>query len=82
MTSFFQALVVMGFFVAANVVAAGVILVLGMAMQRAAPALESPLAWIIICAGGALAAYLFLKGAIICAGERARLQCRSGRRGG
>lgn len=79
MTGFLQGAVLIAFFVAANVVAAGVVLVLGLIFK---PPTDTAWPWIFICAAGAIAAYLFLKGAAICASERARLQCRAGRRGG
>jgi hypothetical protein len=61
--------VVVGFFVAANVVAAGVVLVLGTMLNLAAPSWHSPWPWLVVGAAGALAAYLFLKGAMRCAAE-------------
>ena len=98
MSALFQGAVVAAFFFAANVVAAGVVLVLGKMLQAIAPAWHSPWPWILICAAGALAAFLFLRGAMLYAAERSRtttrrinaakpdplkgLQSAAGRRGG
>ncbi len=79
------ALALIGLFVAANVVAAGVVQVLGQMLQAAGPASSSPWPWLVIGAAGAVAAYLFLKGALFFAAERnpyKGLQSGAGRRGG
>lgn len=81
MNGVLQGAVVVAFFIAANVVAAGVALVLGLLLLKT-PAASSPWAWLLVGIAAALAAYLFVKGAAFSAAERARLQCRSGRRGG
>ena len=57
--------VMAGLFIAANVVAAGVMLVLGQMLQRFFPAQDATV-WIMYAAGaaGAFAAVLFLRGAM------------------
>lgn len=82
MIKFLEGAVLVGAFIATNIVAAGVVLVLGLMYQAAVPNWISPLPWILICAAGALAAFVFLRGLMLFAAERARLQCRAGRRGG
>lgn len=85
MTFLLQGAVIVGFFLAANIVAAGVVLVLGRLLQAIAPGWSSPWPWLLICAAGAIAAYLFLKGAMFFAAERnphKGLQSGAGRRGG
>jgi uncharacterized protein (DUF983 family) len=69
-------------FVAANVVGAGVVLVLGLMLQALAPTWQSPWPWFVVCAAGVGAALTFLKGALVYAQERARVQCRAHHRGG
>ena len=84
MNGVLQAAVVVAFFLAANVVAAGVALVLGMVLL-ATPAASSPFAWLVVGIAAALAAYLFLKGAMFFAAERnpyKGLKSGTGRRGG
>lgn len=80
-----QALVLICLFLAANVVAAGVVLVLGQMLQAMAPTWRSPWPWLLIGGAGAAAAYLFLKGALFFAADRdpyKGLQSVSGQRGG
>ena len=55
---------VLGIFLAANVVAAGVVLVLGLIFQTIIPGWSSPWPWFVIGGAGAIAAYLFAKGAL------------------
>ena len=59
-----KGLVVIALLIAANVVAAGVVLVLGKGLQAVAPALHSPWLWLAVGAAGAFAAYFFLRGAM------------------
>jgi nitroreductase len=82
MRTFLQGAVLATMFVAANVVGAGVVLVLGLMLQAIAPAWQSPWPWFVVCAAGVGAALTFLKGALVYAQERARVQCRSDHRGG
>lgn len=64
MKSLAGAAVILILFLLANVVAAGVVLVLGQALQAIAPGWESPWPWLVIGAAGAVTAYLFLKAAL------------------
>lgn len=82
MRPFVQGLVVVVVFIACNVVAAGVVLVLGTILQQAAPGWDSPWPWFVICAFAAIAAILFLQGAISYAQGLRRLQWPPRRRGG
>ena len=82
MRSFLQGLVLVGIFVATNVVGAGVILVLGQIWQRAIPGWGSPWPWFVIGGAGALAAFCFLRGALFYAAGPLLIQWRPGRRGG
>jgi hypothetical protein len=93
-----QGLIVIGLLVAANVVAAGVVLVLGRSLLAIDASWTAPWPWLLIGALGAGAAYLFLKGTMLFVAERAAsaqrrlcvanenpnkgLESASGRRGG
>lgn len=66
-----QGVAIVGLFVAANGVAAGVVLVLGLAVRAIAPSWYSPWPWLVIGVAGAGAAYFFLKGIMFFAAERA-----------
>ena len=92
MKTFLQGVVLISLFVMANVVAAGVILVLGKTLQAVAPTWTSPWPWLLICWAGALAAIGFVRWTMLFA-ERGQsffglrdphkgLECRSARRGG
>ena len=78
-------IVLVAVFLAANVVAAGVVLVLGGLLRRA-PALDgSPWAWMAVLAAGAFAAVIFLRGAMSFCGRRdpnKGLESAHGQRGG
>lgn len=76
MNTFFQGALVVGFMVAANVVAAGVWLVLGGILQKMAPGIEAPWPWILIGAAAAIAAFLFLRGAMCYANRVPLIQWR------
>lgn len=62
MRSLLQGAVVASFLIAANLVAAGVVLAMGKGLQALAPAWHSPWPWLAVGAAGALAAYFFLLG--------------------
>ena len=66
-----------GLFAAANVVAAGVMLVLGLALQGFFPSQDATV-WIMYAAGaaGAVAAVLFLRGAMAAAPLRWKIEYR------
>lgn len=87
---FLEGAIVAGVFIASNVVAAGVVLVLGM-MLKLSPVADSPWPWLVVGILGALAAYVFLKGAMLYDLHRRffgwrnpnkGLQSGAGRRGG
>lgn len=82
MRTFLEGAVVIAFFLAANVVAAGVWTVLGGIVQRLFPGLEAPWPWFIIGIAAALAAFLFLRGAMCYANRLPLIQWRPGQRGG
>jgi hypothetical protein len=82
MKAFTQAIALVGLFLGANVVAAGVVQVLGRILQDLVPGLESPWPWFVIGGAGAFAAFLFVRGGIIYLAGGALLQWRPGRRGG
>ncbi len=82
MKSFLEGAVVVAFLLAANIVGAGVIQVLGGILQRVLPGLESPWPWFLICAAAAIAAFLFLRGAMCYANRLPLIQWRPGQRGG
>lgn len=82
MRSFTQGLALVGLFLGANVVAAGVVQVLGQILQKMVPGLESPWPWFVIGGAGAFAAYLFIRGAIVHIAGTPLIQWRPGRRGG
>jgi len=71
--------VVAGLFAFANVVAAGVMLILGQIVNAVSPGAMSTLVWPWFLAGGAgvLAAILFLRGAMAEARPRRRFYTRS-----
>lgn len=60
-----RGLIVLALFVAANLLAAGVVLGLGLALQAIAPMWISPLPWVAIGAASIAAAVLFLKHAVL-----------------
>ena len=82
MRSFAQGLALVGLFLAANVVAAGVMLFLGRSFQNIAPGVESPWPWFLIGIAGVLAGYCFLRGALAHFTGVPLLQWRTGQRGG
>ena len=70
MKTFLEGAVVAAFFIASNVVAAGVVLALGKGLQAVAPAWHSPWPWLAVGAAGALAAYHFLRGVMALTARR------------
>jgi len=82
MKSFAQSLTLVAMFLGANVVAAGVIQVLGQILQGLLPGWESPWPWFVIGGAGAFAAYLFIRGAMVYLAGGSLIQWRPGRRGG
>ncbi len=55
------AAVVLALFLAANIVAAAIVLGLGLLFRALAPGSSSPWPWVVICGAAAIAAYYFLK---------------------
>lgn len=82
MNTFFQGAVIVGFLFAANVVAGGVWIVLGGIVQKIFPGIESPWPWLFVGAAAAIAAFLFLRGAMCYANRLPLIQWRPGQRGG
>lgn len=74
-----QGLALILIFAFANVVAAGVWQVLVLLLHKMAPQLSSPWPFLLIGGLAAVAAVLFVRGAMDYA---SRIQCRPGRRGG
>lgn len=82
MRSFLQGTLVAAIFLAANVVGAGVMQVLGQAWLKAVPNSESIWPWFVIGLAGVGAAWFFLAGVFWYARRRPLLQWWRGRRGG
>jgi hypothetical protein len=76
MRKLLEGLILIGVFVAANVVAAGVMLVLGQVIQAIAPACDSPWPWFMTGTAGVFAALVFLKGMLVYISEHSRIKYR------